>query len=185
MSAKHETDKPTGSQLRCFCKRLKSFWTSSRRTDIHGQAPSGVAQTHLCLATLPLPSSPRLSLHCSICKMGRVTPALQGCLANSMSTVPGAQRTDGKPHGNHECTAPARAIGSPTPFYSPPESKLQTFLTGPHAQTQEPGETKSCGFPFQGSSSAPGALETPGPLSRLKGPGAEVTIDPGAPVSRV
>lgn len=102
-----------------------------------------------------------------------------------MSIVPGTQQTDGKPHGNHECTAPARAIGSPTPFYSPPESKLQTFLMGPHTQTQEPGETRPCGSPFQGSSSAPGALETPGQLSHFKGPGAGVTIDPGAPVSRV
>ena len=69
-------------------------------------------------------------------------------------------------------------------FYSPPESRLQTFLTCHQAQTQEPEETTPSEFPFQGSSSAAGTLETSRPLQGPNGPGVGVAIIPWSPVSR-
>lgn len=63
-----------------------------------------------------------------------------------MSTVPGTQQVDNKCHCNQERIVPSLAIGSLTLVYSPPERRLQTFLTCHQAQTQKRKDTMSLEF---------------------------------------
>lgn len=63
-----------------------------------------------------------------------------------MSTMPGTQQVDNRCHCNQECIASSLEIGSVILVYSPPERRLQTFLTCHQAPTQEPKESMSFEF---------------------------------------
>lgn len=78
--------------------------------------------------------------------MGRLTPAPQGCSETSLSMVPGPQRTDGEPHRDHERAAQPVQEVCILCFIPHQTARLQTFLIGPLTQTQEPDETRPCGF---------------------------------------
>lgn len=100
-----------------------------------------------------------------------------------MSTVRGTQQVDDKCHCSQECIAPFLAIDSLILVYSPPQRRLQTFLTCHQAQTQEPKEIMVSEFPFQRNSSVAGTFETSRPLWCPSGPGVAVIIIPRSPFS--
>lgn len=141
---KHKTAKPTDSHLRCFCRRRKSLYVSPQtRTHpwTHTRAwgrPASVSASALpvLLSESPLqhPESRDNDTHPT------------GLRGQVNSTVPGTQHVDNKGHCNQESTVPSLAIGSLSLVYSPPERRLQTFLTCHQAQTQKPKDTMSLEF---------------------------------------